>query len=111
MAKKPILDSVFGKFVSRKFLVFIVATALMLLTKTFKSSDWAWIAMVYIGTQGAVDIAERMLAAGGKNGNITGSVTSIVNQILKDPKSVLNRNTKEQPTTDEATDPDKTDGK
>ena len=54
---KGILDALQEKAVSRKLLVFIVATCL-LVWSTLDPSDWSMIALIYIGGQSAVDIAK-----------------------------------------------------
>ncbi len=100
--QKPILDSLAGKFVSRKFLVFLVATLLALFTKTFQSSDWVLVAVVYIGGQSGVDMVERLISARKGTRTVT---TAIKETIAASPPS--KKDPKEQPTSDEATDPDK----
>jgi hypothetical protein len=55
--EKGILDALQEKAVSRKLLVFIVATCL-LVWSTLDPSDWSMIALIYIGGQSAVDIAK-----------------------------------------------------
>ena len=54
---KGILDAVQEKAVSRKLLVFIVATCL-LTWSTLDPESWSMIALIYIGGQSAVDIAK-----------------------------------------------------
>lgn len=101
MAKKPQLDSIVGKFISRKFFVFLVCLGLMFFKKTLNSSDFVIICTVYIGSQGAVDIVKALT---NKKQTIA-SLTSSVPKVVKDTVSALNRDTKEQPTSDEAVDP------
>ena len=55
--EKGVLDALQEKAVSRKLLVFIVATCL-LVWSTLDPSDWSMIALIYIGGQSAVDIAK-----------------------------------------------------
>ena len=57
MAKKAILDRVVEKAISRKFLVFLTATGLMTWS-TLDSDTWGMIAIVYIGGQAVVDVAQ-----------------------------------------------------
>ncbi len=52
--KKPLLDRVIGKAISRKFLTFLVATGLML-HSSLDSETWGMIAMIYIGSQSVID--------------------------------------------------------
>ena len=53
---KPLIDTMMGKAVSRKFLTFIVATVLMCVAE-LDSETWGMIAMIYIGSQSAIDLA------------------------------------------------------
>jgi hypothetical protein len=55
--QKGVLDAVQEKMVSRKLLVFIVATCL-LAWSTLDPESWSMIALIYIGGQSAVDIAK-----------------------------------------------------
>jgi len=64
------LDRVLDRFISRKLLVWILATVFMFISK-IESADWVMISMVYIGSQGALDIAERLIAV--KNTTFTKS--------------------------------------
>jgi hypothetical protein len=50
-----VLDRILYKVISRKLLTFLTATGLMIWSD-LTSETWGLIAMVYIGTQGAVDI-------------------------------------------------------
>jgi len=52
------VDKGLKKFFSRKLFVFLTATGLMFYG-TLASVDWTGIALVYIGSQAAVDIAAR----------------------------------------------------
>lgn len=54
---KGILDAIQEKAISRKLLVFIVATAL-LWNAQLDPETWGMIAMIYIGGQTAVDFAK-----------------------------------------------------
>ena len=58
MIQKPKLDSLIKRFSSRKLLVW-VTTTILLLGEYVESSEWVAIALVYIGTQGAADIARK----------------------------------------------------
>jgi len=53
------LDKWLGKWASRKLIVFAIATGLCL-SGNVLSADWVTLAIVYIGTQGAVDIACKL---------------------------------------------------
>jgi len=54
MSKKAVLDRVMEKAISRKLFTFLTATGLMLWSD-LSSETWGMIAVVYIGTQGAID--------------------------------------------------------
>lgn len=56
LEKKPLLDRIMGKAISRKFLTFVVATVLMCVSE-LDSDTWGMIAMIYIGSQSAIDLA------------------------------------------------------
>ena len=51
------IDGFLSKIVSRKLLVWGTATDLLAFAK-LSSSDWVAISLVYIGSQGAVDLAK-----------------------------------------------------
>jgi hypothetical protein len=55
------LDKFLDKIVSRKLLVWITATVLMYGSK-ITSEDWVLICMIYLGSQGALDIVEKFLS-------------------------------------------------
>jgi hypothetical protein len=52
---KAKLDKVLNKFVSKKLLVFIIATVFCFFSK-IDAINWVNLAMVYIGSQAAVDM-------------------------------------------------------
>jgi hypothetical protein len=52
------IDAWLKRLVSRKLLVWATATYLTYVGHV-TSSDWAMLSIVYIGTQGAIDFAER----------------------------------------------------
>ena len=53
------IDAILNRYVSRKLMVFVVAS-LGLFWGTLTSSDWVTIAAVYIGTQGAIDAISKI---------------------------------------------------
>lgn len=55
--KKGIIDNVMERAISRKLLVFTVATALLYLEVGLDADTWGMIAMTYIGGQTAIDFA------------------------------------------------------
>lgn len=63
---KAIIDAVLNKWISRKLMVFIIATGLALFGN-LESADWVIIATTYIGTQGAIDIVDRLRNNGQRN--------------------------------------------
>jgi len=57
---KETLDLVLNKLLSRKLMVWMTATAFMLMPSTpLQSSDWVAISLAYIGLEGLADIATR----------------------------------------------------
>ena len=55
--EKGVLDGIQEKLISRKLLVFAVATALMIWS-SLDPDTWGLIAMMYIGGQSAIDLAK-----------------------------------------------------
>tara|TARA_R100000541_G_scaffold85_3_gene258 strand:+ start:1913 stop:2092 length:180 start_codon:yes stop_codon:yes gene_type:complete len=53
------LDKILNRYVSRKLMVFVVAS-FGLFSQTLTSSDWVTIAAVYIGTQGVIDAIAKL---------------------------------------------------
>ena len=54
------LDKLLTKLVSRKLMVWLTATGLMLTERTpLDSSDWVAISLAYIGMQGLTDLATQ----------------------------------------------------
>jgi hypothetical protein len=58
--RKEFIDSLQSKWISRKLLVFIVASTALFLDKV-TGSDWVVISSIYISLEGATSIAERLL--------------------------------------------------
>tara|TARA_R100000152_G_C6766477_1_gene191487 strand:+ start:1046 stop:1240 length:195 start_codon:yes stop_codon:yes gene_type:complete len=57
---KHALDSLLERLLSRKLMVWVTATALMLTdTVPLNSGDWVAISLAYIGIEGLADIATR----------------------------------------------------
>ena len=57
---KHVADKFLSKFVSRKLMVWLTATGLMLTERTpLDSSDWVAISLAYIGMQGFTDLATQ----------------------------------------------------
>jgi hypothetical protein len=54
MSKEQI-DKILSKWISRKLLVFLIAT-ISLFTKHITSTDWLVIASIYLGTETAISI-------------------------------------------------------
>lgn len=55
------IDKFLNSWISKKLTVFIIATAFVYLGK-INSIDWKDIAMVYIITQGAIDLAKAIVS-------------------------------------------------
>ena len=60
----PFVDMILGRTMSKKLMVFIIATTFLLLTY-LKSHEWVEIAKIYVTGQSAVDLA--MAIKGNKN--------------------------------------------
>jgi len=56
---KAKVDVILNKWLSRKLLVFGIATVLTLAGQV-ESKDWVDVALIYIGTEGAIDFATRL---------------------------------------------------
>ena len=57
---RQIFDSILGKLMSRKLMVWMTATSFMLFEVVpLQSSDWVAISLAYIGLEGLADIATR----------------------------------------------------
>lgn len=59
---KAKLDGILNKLISRKLMVFLVASVALFGSK-LESGDWVIVATVYIGAQMATDIVERLMKA------------------------------------------------
>ena len=53
------IDRILKKRISKKLMVFVVATALTIFGDV-TSSDWVTIAAIYIGTQGVIDAVSKL---------------------------------------------------
>lgn len=62
MSAREKIDILINKWVSRKLIVFIVATTGLFVSK-LTSTDWVIIATTYISIEGATNIVERLLKA------------------------------------------------
>ena len=60
---KALLDKLFIKLSSRKLMVWLTATGLAL-SGSLTSEDWVAVALVYIGSEAAVDLASAWRNAG-----------------------------------------------
>ncbi|MFD0762974.1 hypothetical protein ACFQZW_12860 [Lutibacter aestuarii] len=58
----PIIDKILSFTISKKLSVFIIATFLIFAEK-LSAEQWVNIAMMYIGTQGAIDILVELIKA------------------------------------------------
>lgn len=56
---KSKIDQFLNRWLSRKLMVFLIATGLAIFG-SLTSSDWVTISVCYIGTQGALDIATKL---------------------------------------------------
>tara|TARA_B110000967_G_scaffold157699_1_gene162898 strand:+ start:1056 stop:1241 length:186 start_codon:yes stop_codon:yes gene_type:complete len=53
--KMPLLDKILKFTVSKKLTVFIIAS-IFTLNEVIEGSEWVYISLMYIGTQGAIDL-------------------------------------------------------
>ena len=58
--RENFIDKWLSKVVSRKLMVWVVSTVMIFLSAGITGEQWVWISLVYIGTQGAVDIVKTM---------------------------------------------------
>lgn len=56
---KAIIDGFFNMVISKKLTVFMLSTIFMFLDK-IEPNDWIHLAMVYIGTQGTIDLIKQL---------------------------------------------------
>ena len=56
---KPLIDKLLGIVISKKLTVFFIATIFIILGK-LDSEQWVNVAMVYIGSQAAVDLMMQL---------------------------------------------------
>jgi len=59
---KAFADRYVEKFISRKFLAWLVATGLAL-HGVLDSEHWVWVTIAYLGTQAAIDTVVAMKSA------------------------------------------------
>jgi len=52
---KGIIDKVLAWTISKKLTVFLIAT-ILILKGSISGSEWVYISLMYIGTQGAIDL-------------------------------------------------------
>jgi len=62
MSRKEKIDLFLNKWISRKLTVLVIGTVGMF-TGGVLSSDWTIVAVVYIGAQASVEIAEKLFKA------------------------------------------------
>ena len=59
MMTRQLIDKGLGKLLSRKLMVWVTATCLMVFGDSLSSEDWVAISLAYIGLEGLADIATR----------------------------------------------------
>jgi hypothetical protein len=60
MSRKEKIDLLLSKWISRKLIVFVIAS-IGLFAKTLTSTDWVIIATSYIAIEGVTNIVERLM--------------------------------------------------
>jgi hypothetical protein len=66
MSRQEYIDKYLSKWVSRKLIVFIVAST-GLFVKSIESGDWVIIAVTYMSVEGAISVVEKIYKAKGEN--------------------------------------------
>ena len=66
MSRQEYIDKYLSKWVSRKLIVFIVASA-GLFVKSIESGDWVIIAVTYMSVEGVISVVEKIYKAKGGN--------------------------------------------
>jgi hypothetical protein len=61
MKNNPIIDGFIARLLSRKLIVFILATIGLYLSN-LTSSDWVTISAIYLSVEGAADIVGRFIS-------------------------------------------------
>ena len=56
---KPFIDKILNFTISKKLTVFFIATFLVL-RNSISGSEWVYISLMYIGTQGAIDLYNKI---------------------------------------------------
>lgn len=64
MSRKEYIDSLVSKWISRKLIVFAVAST-GLFMKSIESGDWVIIAVTYMSVEGAISVVEKIYKAKG----------------------------------------------
>jgi len=86
MAKKVrhTLDKTLDKIISRKLLVWMVATAIFAFTKNMSSSDWVMISVIYIGGQTVVDAIVAMKGTNKPSKGVEAAMKAVLKPKKKD---------------------------
>ena len=61
--KEAIIDKFSEKIISRKFLAWLTATALLAFTSNLDPDNWVIVTSIYIGGQTVIDAVERLRKA------------------------------------------------
>jgi len=56
---KGMIDKILAWTISKKLTVFLIAT-ILILKGSISGSEWVYISLMYIGTQGAIDLYNRI---------------------------------------------------
>jgi hypothetical protein len=62
MSRQEYIDKYLSKWVSRKLIVFLVAST-GLFMKSIESGDWVIIAVTYMSVEGAISVVEKIYKA------------------------------------------------
>ena len=62
MSRQEYIDRLFSKWISRKLIVFLVASTALFM-KSIESGDWVIIAVTYMSVEGAINVVEKIYKA------------------------------------------------
>ena len=82
--QKHLLDKTVNKIISRKFLVWIVATCVFAFTNHMPAREWVIISGLYIGGQTALDFVEKLYAGKASMSSIGTTIQALAAPKKKD---------------------------
>lgn len=76
------VDKYLGSFISKKLLVWTVATIVFLTTGNLKSGDWLILSAIYIGGQSVIDAVKTL--KGSASSTVSTTVQTAINTMVAD---------------------------